>query len=565
MPVAELAAIQTGGFINPWKALAIVIVLLIWARLLTWIDKDAKPSRLPRLLLNSCMLGGLILGYVLFFFLPGFGVAFGVLLLFFFLDVGTYLGLRAAKVGLSDLTDQISGFFTQIFKKGEPKEVVARDGQVLIMTAKGAAQPAPSSDAPDRMGYDAVQQLLTKPLLYNADRLELIAGETSTVNYIVDGVRYEGDPMDRNKSGAAVQYLKRVAGMDMAERRKPQKGIFRTLLDEHRAEIHTTTYGSTAGESLKLVMNPKSRGDFKLDTLGFTDEQLQAVQNITNETGGVVLFGAPAGQGMTAVEYAIIRMHDAFMFHVHTVERAPDLELEGITQNKIPAAAAPPEEVKQVEWVLSQEPDVVLVDRVESPQTAIDLARFANDSRRVYAGLHALNTFDAIKIWRKMIGDDKLAMDQLKMVISSRLVRRLCSACKVGYEPDPNALRKMNMDPATVGKLYQARKDPMRDAKGNVIPCTFCHDLSFHGRFGVYEVFVINDEVKQVILSGGTDAQLRQVFRKYHGKTLQEMSLAHVQVGETSVEEVLRVLRGDAGPEKPPAAARTPAPATPRR
>jgi type II secretory ATPase GspE/PulE/Tfp pilus assembly ATPase PilB-like protein len=147
-------------------------------------------------------------------------------------------------------------------------------------------------------------------------------------------------------------------------------------------------------------------------------------------------------------------------------------------------------------------------------------------------------------------------MGQLKMVIAERLVRRLCSACKVGYAPDPNQLRKLNMDPAAVGKLYLARKEPMRDSKGNVVPCTFCHDLAFTGRFGVFEVFVIDDEVREVIRTGGSDAQLKQVFRKHQFRLLQEMALAHVQVGETSVEEVLRVLRGDGHKPAAPAAHR---------
>jgi general secretion pathway protein E/type IV pilus assembly protein PilB len=240
------------------------------------------------------------------------------------------------------------------------------------------------------------------------------------------------------------------------------------------------------------------------------------------------------------------------MYHVHTVERAPELELEGITQNKLPANSSPADELKQVQWVLSQEPDVVLVGLVENPQSAAELSRYASDQRRVYAGLHAVNTFDAIRQWRKMVGDDALAVENMKVVVAGRLVRRLCSACKVGYQPDPNQLRKLNIDPGSVSKLYLARKEPMRDAKGNIVPCTFCYDLAFKGRFGVFEVFVIDDEVKQIIRNGGSDNLLKQAFRKQQQKLLQEMALAHVQVGETSVEEVLRVLRGDS---HPPAAA----------
>ena len=430
------------------------------------------------------------------------------------------------------------------------------EGELLLLTKSGAAQHAPGEDSPDRMQYDAAQQLLTKPMRLGAERLELNAGEIASVNFTVDGVRYEGDPLDRNKAGAAVQYLKRVGGLDMVERRKPQTGIFRTLLDNQRHEVQITSFGSAAGESMRLVTDPRSRHDFKLEDLGFSDDQLEAVRNLVLETGGVVLMAAPPGHGLTSLSYALVRSHDAFMYHVNTVERGAELELEGITQNKLAPNATPAEEVKQIEWVISQEPDVLLAGPIEDAHAAVDLARYASDNRRVYIGMHAINTFDAIAKWRKLVGDDELAMGQLKMVIAERLVRRLCSACKVGYAPDPNQLRKLNMDPAAVGKLYLARKEPMRDSKGNVVPCTFCHDLAFTGRFGVFEVFVIDDEVREVIRTGGSDAQLKQVFRKHQFRLLQEMALAHVQVGETSVEEVLRVLRGDGHKPAAPAAHR---------
>ena len=126
------------------------------------------------------------------------------------------------------------------------------------------------------------------------------------------------------------------------------------------------------------------------------------------------------------------------------------------------------------------------------------------------------------------------------------------AACKVGYTPDPATLRKMNMNPESVGTLYQARKEPMRDAKGHVVPCSFCNDLAFKGRIGVFEIFLIDDEVRAALRGGASDNQLRQLFRKQHGRLLQEQALALVEKGETSVEEVLRVLKasnpaGEAG------------------
>jgi general secretion pathway protein E len=126
-------------------------------------------------------------------------------------------------------------------------------------------------------------------------------------------------------------------------------------------------------------------------------------------------------------------------------------------------------------------------------------------------------------------------------------MRRLCAACKAGYTPDPTTLRKLNMDPDKIERLYQARTQPMRDAKGNPIVCEFCKELYFKGRIGVYELFLIDDDVRSVVEAGGSLNQLKAAFRKQRGKYLQEAALAQVEAGETSVQEVLRVMKDDGG------------------
>jgi type II secretory ATPase GspE/PulE/Tfp pilus assembly ATPase PilB-like protein len=544
MSVAALAAIQFGGYVNPYKVGVILVLLIVWVKLLAWIDKDAIDARLPRELVNTGTLGAMIAGYLLFFFLPGFGVAFGVLIGLFVLDIGGYIGMRSRTIGLGDLTQQVVNWWNGLIKSGKKKQIKAVKGEVLIIDSTGAPQAPPPSDSPDLVRYEAAQQFLTRPLRIGAERLDLVAGEPPGISYYVDGMKYNGEAMDRNKAGAAVQYLKETAGLNMEERRKPQTGTFKASLDGKKYVLQIMSLGSAQGESARLITNPKDRQNFKLEALGFTEEQLATIKGMLGD-GGLVLLGAPKGQGLTSLCYAMLRAHDAFLYHVHTVERAPEFDLEGVTQNALPANASPAEEAKQVNWVVSQEPDVLLVTSVEDPHSAADLSKFAKDERRVYAGMRAANTLDALKQWRKLVGDDALAIKNLKMVIVGRLIRRLCSACKVGYTPDPNTLRKLNMNPDSVGKLYQARKEPMRDAKGNPIPCNFCNDLAFKGRFGIYEVMVIDDEIRKVITSGGSDNQIKQAQRGKRGFLLQEVALAQVQAGETSVEEVLRVLKPD--------------------
>ena len=134
------------------------------------------------------------------------------------------------------------------------------------------------------------------------------------------------------------------------------------------------------------------------------------------------------------------------------------------------------------------------------------------------------------------------------MIINERILRKLCNACKVGYAPDPNTLRKLGMNPDKSTTLFQARTQPLRDQKGNAIPCEFCQELRFKGRFGVFETFVIDDEARQAAAAGGSVNQLKAIFRKQRSRYLQEAALYQVEQGETSVQEVLRVLRSSDQP-----------------
>ena len=145
------------------------------------------------------------------------------------------------------------------------------------------------------------------------------------------------------------------------------------------------------------------------------------------------------------------------------------------------------------------------------------------------------------------MGDDALAMKNLKMVVAGRLIRRLCSACKAGYTPDPTQLRKLNMNPEAVGKLYLAARSRCATPRATRCRAISVTTWRFKGRFGIYEIFIVDAEVRKIVEEGGSDNQLKQAFRKRRSLLLQEAALAYVQAGETSVEEVLRVLK-DAPP-----------------
>jgi general secretion pathway protein E len=497
----------------------------------------------------------MILAFILVLMLPGFGIALALFFVILVAEAAAYLVMRNQKVGLNDLGKQFNAWIKGMGKK--EKEVKAEAGEVVLINRKGNPIPPPEADSPERGAFAAVQELLTEPLRRNAERIEMRPSEgAASVRYSVDGVAIEGRAIAREDAAAGVTLLKQLAGLDLNDRRKPQVGTTKVLLDSRKRDLEIRTAGSTAGESVVIEVEPKKRHDFRIDELGLTDDQLNAVEEVIGTGEGIVLLSAPPGQGLTTLLYAVVRRHDAFLSHIQTVERDPKVDLEGISQNKLAANAPPAEEAKLVNWVCAQEPDVLMVDKVEDARSAADLIKFAATGRRVYVGIRAGSTFEALKAWRTVVGDDKLAMKQLKLIISGRTVRLLCTACKMDYNPDPEMLRKNNIPPEKVNKLYTARTQPLRDQRGHEMVCEFCLDLRFKGRTGIYEVFVIDEEIANVVIAGGSVNQLAMLFKKQRQRDLRGQGLARAVRGDTSLQEVSRVLKQSesAAPAAKPAA-----------
>ena len=178
--------------------------------------------------------------------------------------------------------------------------------------------------------------------------------------------------------------------------------------------------------------------------------------------------------------------------------------------------------------------------------------------------MRAGNTFDALAQYRRLSGDDdKSAMKHVTLVIAGRVMRRLCEATKVPYDPDDKTLKLLGRKPGSVEHLYKPHFGPLLDAQGREVPDEFCGGLGYKGRIGAYEVLMVDDDVRQAARSGSTGA-LRTAFRKQGGKYLQEAALARVIAGETSLQEVLRVMKSDKSDDKsdkPDRGADAPAPA----
>jgi general secretion pathway protein E len=540
------AAVPVGSYANGLKAIPVLLLLMAWARALSWADKDCETARLNREMINTAMMGGFIGAFFLFIFLPNFFIAFGVMLVIAGAEALVYLQMRKASVGLGDLKGSFKNWIRSL--GGKPKEVEEIKGAVQIVGSNGSLLPAPKAQTPEAESYNGIQSMLTDPLVNNAEVIDIGPSESGlSVKYAVDGVSYNGASVSKTVGAAAIAYLKAAAGLDLGEVRKPQKGTLKLNINGKRKELQLETKGSTAGEYARFTADVKKRHDFTPDTIGFSPEQLEKIRGIIKAGGGVTLVTTPKGQGLTGLSYAMLRAHDAFLQNIVTIERDQEQDMEGVTQNKLARNATAEEEAKLANWIISQQPDVVLLSRPESPAAAAELIRAAGEARRIYFSFYANSSFEALSIWRKFVGDDKLAVSNLNLIINGRVLRKLCSACKQAYTPEPEVLRKLNMDAAKVDKLYQARKEPIRDPKGNPIKCDFCNDLRYKGRTGMFELLVVDDAIKKIATNGQSSelnaGAYKTAFRKQGGRYMQEVGLAMVEAGDTSVQEVLRVLK----------------------
>jgi len=195
--------------------------------------------------------------------------------------------------------------------------------------------------------------------------------------------------------------------------------------------------------------------------------------------------------------------------------------------------------------VRRREPNIVLVTDCDDHETALIAARAAADDRKIYLGMQAKDTFDALSRYVKFVEDNGLASKALLGIINQRLVRKLCTECREAYRPDPNMLKKLNLPADKIERFYRPPSEPKFNKKGKEIVCTHCQGTGYIGRMCVFELLVPDDHVKTLIAQDAPIKTIKGHCRKNRMYYLQEEGLLKVIDGTTSMNEVLRVLRNN--------------------
>lgn len=529
-----------------WKALVLLVPFVAWAWFISAVcDKHAQTYHLDHKKWNAIHLtvGLVALGVALA--IPGgaaFFIALPVVVILLAADVAAFVTitnrddrvpearrLRFTAASLKQKADQ---------KKKAKKEKHA--SELGIRRPDKTNVPVPDKETPEYDVRIRAEQLVLRARAARSTQLDIMPtgrDNAYAATFLVDGVRQPAETMPAAEAVTIIDFWKGAGGLDLSDRRRKLSADLNIVQFDHPTPIRLTTSGGQGGMRLSILFDPKEQVRRKPAELGLLGEQMEALRGIV-ASRGVVLLAAPPDSGRTTLLYTIVKMHDAYTSNVQTVEIDLQDALEGVKQNVFNPAAEGQEYAKLVRSILRRDPDVVGVAELPDAETALEVSRADHDRTRTYVSVRADGALPALQLWIKAVGDPREAGKGLSGLVAQRLVRKLCTNCRVPYTPQPDTLKKLGLPPDKVGQLFKKGGQVLIKNKPEVCPA--CGGVGYLGQEGVLEVYDIGPAERALIAEGNLQ-QLRAELRKKRLPSIQQAALKKAADGVTSVEEVLRV------------------------
>ncbi|MEM9419407.1 MAG: ATPase, T2SS/T4P/T4SS family [Planctomycetota bacterium] len=512
-----------------------------WAWVVSQLDKDAGFYYLKRNEFNLIQLAAAVLGFGAMLLIPIFWLGFPLGLILLAGGVAGYVAYRNGQVPENEKWTADLDSFRQ--KRAAKAEAKMQSQATLTMTdSDGKAVPIPGPGEPNLGPYMVLDELMAFALPRNANQVDL-AVDTEKAKYRVhiDGVRYPQEAPEPAEAVKLIDYIKTISGMDTEDRRRKQEAKMAIRVEgsgTHQLQIISA--GSTRGLQMQINIDGERSSNIPLEHLGFAPNQYNAVKDLIAKPGkAIIVTGAPKS-GKTTTMYSLLQEHDPYTSMVVTLEEESLYELEGVDHNIIPAGKAVSEFNDKLGVLLRSDPSVIMVSKIADDQSAKMIARSAEDSR-CYIPMDQPDTLHALRAWIKQVGDPRLVAENLGAIVAQRLMRRLCHTCRVPYNPDPEALKKLNLPADKVTELYRSSGKVM--VKDKEILCPDCHGLGYRGRIAIYELMLIDEQAARYIAANELDS-LRLHLRKQKMLYLQEAALTKVVDGTTDIKEVTRVMAG---------------------
>ncbi len=350
------------------------------------------------------------------------------------------------------------------------------------------------------------------------------------IKYRIDGVLFEVATLDRRYQNPLVSRIKIMSELDIAEKRIPQDGRFRIHIDDRDVDFRVSILPSVFGETVVLRILDKTAVGLDLKKIGFTEDDLSRFRKGITRPYGMILVAGPTGSGKTTTLYSAVKCINTPQDKLITIEDPVEYQLYDIVQ-------IPVNEKKGLSFatglrsIVRQDPDKILVGEIRDPETAKIAINAALTGHLVLSSIHANNVLDAVSRLIGMGIDPYEFVSSFNLILSQRLVRKICDNCRAELPP---------LDPAEIALM-----DDFEPHKGSTFyygaGCRFCHKTGYSGRVGIFEIMLMSDKIKQMILDRESPIKTQEQAIAEGMNTLRKAGWNKVLDGTTTLRELNRV------------------------
>ena len=347
------------------------------------------------------------------------------------------------------------------------------------------------------------------------------------VRYRIDGVLRQVMKIPRAAGIPLISRIKIISGLDIADRLRPQDGRARVAVNGIAVDLRVSTLPASLGEKVVIRVLDSSRTVLALDKLGLSGTEQNDIQGLLDNRDGIILVTGPTGSGKTTTLYSAIRHVQSEGVNIVTVEDPVEYRLQGIVQVQVHEKAGLTF-ASALRSILRQDPDVVLVGEVRDRETAQIAVQASLTGHLVLSTLHTNDAPNAVTRLVDIGMEPYKIASALRGVVAQRLMRRLCPTCKeVWVEAIPRKLHRW-IQPDT--PLYRA------------VGCPECAMTGYRGRFSIMEILKVTGDVERAIASNDTADRIADIAIRNGMKSLWDSGLSHVLLGESTIDELLRVV-----------------------
>jgi general secretion pathway protein E len=350
----------------------------------------------------------------------------------------------------------------------------------------------------------------------------------------VDGILYDMITPPKHVQAKLISRVKIMAKMDIAERRLPQDGRIEIRVADKNIDLRVSSLPTAFGERIVMRLLDKSNVLLSLEQLGMSARDLSLLLKLIKAPHGIILVTGPTGSGKTTSLYSALSILNQPDVNIITVEDPIEYQINGISQmqvnSKIDLTFA-----NGLRTIVRQDPDIILVGEIRDQETAEMAIQAALTGHLVFSTLHTNDAASAMTRLIDMGVEPFLVSSSVNAIMAQRLVRKLCGKCREPYTPSPEYIEKMNLSPSDF-----CHDTVLYRGKG----CEACLYTGYLGRLGIYELMVLSDEIKSLILTTSDAGQIKRAAQTdpcTPMTTLRQDGLQKVLEGKTSLEEVFRV------------------------